>query len=145
VNGKIHFNIPSPCGGVVHNDITLTFKDGKIISESSSNTKALTEKLNADEGARFTGEFAIGVNPYITKPMYDILFDEKMTGSIHIAMGNAYDNCPNGNHSQNHWDMVLQMTPEYGGGEVYFDGVLIRKDGRFIIKELEGLNPEKLK
>jgi aminopeptidase len=145
VNGKIHFTIPSPHEGIVHNDITLTFKDGKIVSESSSNTKALTAALNVDEGARYTGEFAFGVNPYITKPMYDILFDEKMAGSIHIAMGNSYEDVPNGNHSQNHWDMVLSMTPENGGGEIYFDGKLIRKDGRFVMPELLGLNPEKLK
>jgi aminopeptidase len=145
VNGKIKFNIPSLWKGIVHNDITLDFKDGKIVKERSSNTKALTAELNADEGARYTGEFAFGVNPFVTKPMYDTLFDEKMTGSIHIAMGNCYDDVPNGNHSQNHWDMVLSMTPEYGGGEIYFDGKLIRKNGRFVIKELECLNPEHLK
>ncbi|MDR0384350.1 MAG: aminopeptidase [Christensenellaceae bacterium] len=140
VNGKIHFNVPSPHEGIIHNDITLEFKNGKIVKESSSNTKALTHALNVDDGARYTGEFAFGVNPFITKPMYDILFDEKMAGSIHIAMGNAYEDVPNGNHSQNHWDMVLSMTPENGGGEVYFDDKLIRKDGTFVLKELKGLN-----
>lgn len=144
INGHIHFNIPSPQDGVVHNGITLEFKNGRIVKESSSNTAALTAKLNADEGARGCGEFAFGVNPYITKPMYDILFDEKMAGSIHMAMGNCYEDVPNGNHSQNHWDMVLSMTPENGGGEIYFDGKLIRKDGRFVLPELEPLNPENL-
>ncbi|MDR1917889.1 MAG: aminopeptidase [Christensenellaceae bacterium] len=145
INGHIHFNIPSPQEGVVHNDITLEFKNGRIVGEKSSNTSALTHKLNVDEGARGVGEFAIGVNPYITKPMYDILFDEKMAGSIHMAMGNCYDDVPNGNHSQNHWDMVLSMTPENGGGEIYFDDVLIRKDGQFVLPELKCLNPENLK
>jgi aminopeptidase len=145
VRGHIHFNIPSPQNGVIHNGITLEFKDGKIVKEQSSDTAALTHELNADEGARYVGEFAFGVNPYITKPMYDILFDEKMAGSIHMAMGNCYDDVPNGNHSQNHWDMVLSMAPENGGGEIYFDGVLIRKDGRFVLPELECLNPENLR
>jgi aminopeptidase len=144
INGRIHFNIPSPMDGVIHNDITLEFKNGRIVSEKSSSTAELTRKLNVDEGARGVGEFAFGVNPYITKPMYDILFDEKMAGSIHMAMGNCYNDVPNGNHSQNHWDMVLSMTPENGGGEIYFDDKLIRKDGRFVLKELECLNPENL-
>jgi aminopeptidase len=139
INGKIHFNTPSLCKGTVHHDITLTFSDGKVIEASSSDTKALLVELDSDDGARYTGEFAFGVNPYITKPMNDTLFDEKIGGSIHIALGNCYDDCPNGNKSQIHWDIVLQ------GGEIYFDDKLIRKDGRFVIKELLGLNPENLK
>jgi len=145
VNGKIHFNIPSLCKGVVHNDIVLTFKDGKVIEASSSNSEALLNELDSDEGARYTGEFAFGVNPYITKPMYDTLFDEKMVGSIHIALGSCYEDCSNGNKSQIHWDIVQSHTPENGGGEIYFDGVLIRKDGVFVTKELLALNPENLK
>ena len=145
INGKIHFNLPSLCKGIVHNDIVLTFKDGKIIKESSSNTDALTAELNSDEGARYTGEFAFGVNPYITKAMCDTLFDEKIAGSIHMAMGNCYDSCPNGNKSQIHWDMIQSHDPKNGGGEIYFDDVLIRKDGRFVLKELDALNPENLK
>jgi aminopeptidase len=145
VNGTIRFNVPSLCKGIVHNDITLTFKDGKIIKESSSNTAALTHELNGDEGARYTGEFAFGVNPYVNRPMLDTLFDEKMAHSIHIAMGACYEDCSNGNKSQNHWDMIQSHTPENGGGEIYFDDVLIRKDGVFVTSELKGLNPENLK
>jgi len=145
VNGKIRFNVPSLCKGIVHNDITLTFKDGKIIKESSSNTEALTQEFNVDEGARYTGEFAFGVNPYVTAPILDTLFDEKMVASIHIAMGNCYDDCSNGNKSQNHWDMVQSHSHENGGGKIYFDDVLIRKDGIFVLDELKGLNPENLK
>ena len=100
--------------------------------------------FNTDEGARYVGEFAIGVNPYITKPMNNILFDEKIAGSIHFTPGNCYDDAPNGNKSAIHWDLVLIMTPEYGGGEIWFDDVLIRKDGRFVLPELECLNPENL-
>ena len=107
------------------------------------------DKINAifdtDEGARYVGEFAIGVNPYITQPMGDILFDEKIAGSIHFTPGACYDDCYNGNVSAIHWDLVLIMTPEYGGGEIWFDDVLIRRDGLFVIDELKGLNPENLK
>jgi len=145
VNGKILFNIPSLCKGVVHNDVTLEFKDGKVVSAKSSNTKALENELDSDEGARYIGEFAFGVNPHISKPMYDTLFDEKMRGSIHFALGSCYPDASNGNESQIHWDIVQSHEPEFGGGEIYFDDVLIRKDGRFMIKELEGLNPENLK
>lgn len=145
INGKIKFNIPSLYKGIIHNNITLEFKDGKVVKESSSNTKQLTAELNVDAGARYVGEFALGVNPYITKPMYDTLFDEKMSGSIHMALGNAYDDAPNGNSSQNHWDIVLSMTPEYNGGQIYFDDVLIRDNGLFVLPELKCLNPENLK
>ena len=100
--------------------------------------------LNTDEGARYIGEFSFGVNPYISVPMKDTLFDEKIAGSIHLTPGNCYDEAPNGNHSAIHWDLVLVQTPAYGGGEIYFDDVLIRKDGRFVLPELECLNPENL-
>ncbi|HPV22361.1 MAG TPA: aminopeptidase, partial [bacterium] len=95
--------------------------------------------------ARYVGEFAIGVNPYVTKPMVDILFDEKICGSIHFTPGATYDECDNGNRSAIHWDLVMIQTPEYGGGEIYFDDKLIRKDGLFVVKELLPLNPENLK
>ena len=94
---------------------------------------------------RYIGEFAIGFNPYIMEPMKDILFDEKIAGSLHLTPGNAYDVAFNGNSSQIHWDLVLIQRPEYGGGEIWFDDVLIRKDGLFVLPELEGLNPENLK
>jgi aminopeptidase len=92
----------------------------------------------------YIGEFAIGFNPYIREPMRDILFDEKIAGSIHLTPGNAYDVAFNGNRSQIHWDLVLIQRPEYGGGELWFDDVLIRKDGIFVVPALEGLNPEHL-
>ena len=127
-------------------NIYFEFKDGKIIkAEAGDKTKELNEILDTDEGSRYIGEFAIGVNPYILSPMKDILFDEKICGSIHFTPGNCYDEAPNGNTSAIHWDLVWIQRPEYGGGEIYFDDVLIRKDGRFIIPELECLNPENLK
>jgi len=145
VNGIIAFNSPTIYRGVTHTDVRLVFKDGKITQATSSDTKALNSVLDSDPGARYVGEFAIGFNPYCTKPMKDILFDEKIAGSIHFTPGACYDEASNGNKSQIHWDLVLRQTPDAGGGEVWFDGKLIRKDGKFVVKDLVALNPEKLK
>lgn len=145
VNGTICFNAPTIYRGTTHENIRLTFRDGKIVDGVSSSTVKLNEVLNTDEGARYIGEFAIGFNPYITRPMKDILFDEKIAGSIHFTPGKAYKEAWNGNDSEIHWDMVMIQTPEYGGGEIWFDDVLIRKDGRFVVPDLEPLNPENLK
>jgi len=145
VNGVIHYNAPTMYRGETHNDIRLAFKDGKIVEATSTNTQKLNEVLDADAGARYVGEFAIGVNPYCTKAMKDILFDEKIGGSIHFTPGAAYDEADNGNKSDVHWDMVLMQTPDHGGGEIYFDGELVRKDGVFVVDDLKALNPENLK
>ena len=145
VNGTISYNTPTLYNGITFENIKFRFENGKIVEASSSDTARLNEILDSDEGARYIGEFAIGFNPYILHPMKDILFDEKIAGSIHFTPGQAYDVTDNGNTSSIHWDLVLIQRPEYGGGEIYFDDVLIRKDGLFVIPELEGLNPEKLK
>ncbi|MER3115544.1 aminopeptidase, partial [Bacillus altitudinis] len=118
---------------------------GKIIDAHANDVKRINDIFDTDEGARFIGEFAIGVNPYILHPMQDILFDEKIDGSFHFTPGECYEDAYNGNQSNIHWDMVNIQRPEYGGGEIWFDDVLIRKDGRFVLLELEGLNPENLK
>jgi aminopeptidase len=144
VNGIITYNAPSEYQGFTFDKIRFEFKSGKIINATSNNMERLNKVLDTDEGSRYIGEFAIGVNPYITKAMKETLFDEKIAGSIHFTPGNAYDDCFNGNRSAIHWDLVYIQTPEYGGGEIYFDDVLIRKDGRFVISELENLNPENL-
>ncbi len=144
VNGHIHFNAPSIENGLKYEDVRLTFKDGKIVDATANFTDEANKIFDTDEGARYVGEFALGVNPYIKKPMGDILFDEKISGSLHFTPGACYDEANNGNISAVHWDLVLIQTPDYGGGEIYFDGVLIRKDGRFVLKALEGLNPENL-
>ncbi len=144
VNGTISYNTPSVLQGFTFENVKLTFKDGKIVKAVANDTERINKIFDTDEGARYIGEFAIGVNPYVTKPMKDILFDEKIKGSIHFTPGNCYDEAPNGNKSAIHWDLVWIQTPEYGGGEIYFDDVLIRKDGRFVIPELECLNPENL-
>ncbi|MFT4414958.1 aminopeptidase [Fredinandcohnia humi] len=145
VNGTLTYNTPSPYQGFTFENVSLTFKDGKIVEATANDSERLNKILDTDEGARYIGEFAIGVNPYIQHPMQDILFDEKIDGSFHFTPGQCYDDAYNGNKSNIHWDMVNIQRPEYGGGEIYFDDVLIRKDGRFVIPELEALNPENLK
>ncbi|GEB31974.1 MULTISPECIES: aminopeptidase [Brevibacillus] len=145
VNGVITFNAPSPYQGFTFEHVRLEFAQGKIVQATANDTKRLTDILNTDEGARYIGEFALGVNPYIREPMRDILFDEKIDGSFHFTPGQCYDAASNGNNSTIHWDMVSIQRPEYGGGEIWFDDRLIRKDGRFVLAELEALNPEALK
>ena len=147
INGVIQFNTDTVYEGEYFSNIRLEFKDGKIIKgTSTANNDKFQKLLDLDAGSRYMGEFALGVNPYIVKPMLDILFDEKISGSLHMAIGNSYDDeSYNGNRSAIHWDLVLIQTPEWGGGEIWFDDKLVRKDGRFVIKELEGLNPENLK
>ena len=144
VNGVISYNTSSTYNAFTFENIRLEFKDGKIINASANNTEKINEIFDTDEGARYVGEFAIGVNPYVTAPMKDILFDEKICGSIHFTPGQCYDEAPNGNKSAIHWDLVLIMRSEWGGGEIFFDDVLIRKDGLFVLPELECLNPEQL-
>ena len=146
VNGKIRFNTMSPQSGFIFRNIELTFKDGKVIdAKADGMTENLEIILNTDKGARYLGEFAFGVNPFIKQAMGDTLFDEKISGSIHLALGNFCGQAYNGNRSTIHWDLVQIHTPKYGGGEIWFDDVLIRKDGLFVPEELKPLNPENLK
>ncbi|MFO1487801.1 MAG: aminopeptidase [Verrucomicrobiota bacterium] len=145
VNGTIQYNTPTLYSGTKFDNVRLEFNDGKIVNATSNNTKRLNEILDTDAGARYVGEFAIGFNPYIVNPMCDILFDEKIAGSLHFTPGQAYEDCGNGNKSAIHWDMVLIQRAECGGGEIWFDGELIRKDGLFVPKDLKALNPKNLK
>jgi len=145
VQGCIQYNTPSIYLGTKFENIHLEFKDGKIIKATSNNNKRLNEILDTDPGARYIGEFSLGFNPYILNPMCDILFDEKIAGSLHFTPGQAYEDADNGNRSAVHWDLVLIQRPECGGGEVWFDGRLIRKDGLFLPRELQPLNPKNLK
>jgi len=145
VNGVIAYNTPTIYAGTKFENVRLEFKDGKIVKATSNNTKRLNEILDTDAGARYVGEFSLGFNPYIQNPMCDILFDEKIAGSLHFTPGQAYDICDNGNRSAVHWDMVLIQRKEWGGGEIWFDGELIRKNGLFLPRDLKPLNPERLK
>ena len=144
INGTLAYNTPAVFQGFTYENIKFRFENGKIVEATANDTVRINNVMNTDEGARYIGEFAIGVNPYIIKPMKDTLFDEKIMGSFHFTPGNCYEEAPNGNSSAIHWDLVCIQTPEYGGGEIYFDDVLIRKDGRFVVQELECLNPENL-
>lgn len=144
VEGEITYNAPTVYQGTSFDRIHLKFEKGKIVAAVGTNTQRLNDILDSDAGARYIGEFAIGFNPHILEPMRDILFDEKIAGSFHFTPGQAYEEADNGNRSQVHWDMVQIQRPEYGGGEIWFDGELIRKDGLFVKEELKQLNPEYL-
>lgn len=146
VNGTIQFNTTSLYQGTDFSNIYYEIKDGKIIeARAGAMTEKLNEILDTDEGARYFGEWSLGFNPYVLHPMKDTLFDEKIAGSFHLTPGNAYPPPGgNGNKSAIHWDTVLIQRPEYGGGEIWFDGVLIRKDGLFVLPELQALNPDQL-
>lgn len=145
MNGIISYNTPSVEEGFTYENIVFEIKDGKIIKATSNDNERINKLLDTDENARYFGEFAIGVNPYILHPMKDTLFDEKIAGSFHLTPGCTYEDTNNGNVSAVHWDLVMIQRPEYGGGEIYFDDVLIRKDGIFTLPELQILNPENLK
>jgi aminopeptidase len=144
VEGHVTFNAPTIYQGSSFDGIRLVFKRGRIIEASGGNNERLNAILDSDAGARYIGEFALGFNPHILHPMRDILFDEKIAGSFHFTPGQAYDDAFNGNKSQIHWDMVCIQRADYGGGKIYFDGKLIRKDGLFVPKELQALNPDRL-
>jgi aminopeptidase len=144
VEGVVQYNAPSVYLGASFDNIRLVFKRGKIVEATANNTVRLNQILDSDAGARYVGEFAIGFNPHVLEPMRDILFDEKIAGSFHFTPGQAYADCGNGNKSQVHWDMVCIQRPEHGGGEIWFDGRLIRRDGLFVPKALQKLNPDYL-
>lgn len=140
VEGVLSYNAPSIYQGIAFDNVRFEFEKGKIVKASANNTRALKRILDTDPGARYIGEFAIGFNPEIREPMRDILFDEKIAGSFHFTPGQAYEVADNGNQSSVHWDLVNIQRPDYGGGEIHFDGKLIRKNGKFLPKSLESLN-----
>ena len=144
INGFVQFNVPCSASGKVLENIKFEIKDGKIINSECSEKETLDHLLDTDEGSRYFGEFALGVNPYVEQPMLDTLWDEKISGSFHMAFGMCLPEAPNGNASAVHYDLVQIQTPEYGGGEIWFDGVKIRENGLFILPELVALNPENL-
>lgn len=145
INGTLQYNTSTLNQGKLFKDPKLTLKDGKIIeAEAGPMTDAFNAILDTDDGARYVGEWSLGFNPHVLHPMLDTLFDEKIAGSFHFTPGNAYKEADNGNRSSVHWDMVCIQRPEYGGGEIYFDGTLIRKDGMFVLPQLQDLNPDRL-
>ena len=144
VNGYITYNTDSRYDGIKFSNIRFEFKDGKIVNATSNRTEDLNKILDTDDGARYIGEFALGVNPYVVLPIDDTLFDEKINGSFHFTPGDSIEESDNGNRSAIHWDIVNIQRKEFGGGEIWFDDVLIRKDGIFVLEELKCLNPENL-
>ena len=146
INGIIKFNIDSIFQGSMFSDIKLEFLDGRIMkAESTKNNNKLQNLINTDEGARYIGEFAFGLNPFIDVPIKDILFDEKMYGSFHFAIGNSYPKANNGNRSAIHWDLIQNQKKEYGGGKIFLNGKLIMEDGLFVFQGSEKLKPQNLK
>ena len=145
VEGQVTFNAPAIYRGIPFDQVCLRFSQGKIIQATAGQkTRELEEIFSSDEGARYIGEFALGLNPHLKHPMRDILFDEKIAGSFHFTPGQAYAVADNGNRSQIHWDLVNLQSRAQGGGRIFFDGKLVREDGRFVRKDLAGLNPERL-
>lgn len=147
VNGYITYG-PSRYWGKSFPWIRLEVRDGVIVKAESA-TDEMTVQLNTildtDEGARRFGEFAIAFNPQIKKPTGNILFDEKIDGSIHLTPGQCYEDIANnGNMSKVHWDMVKIQRPDYGGGDIIMDDRLVRRNGIFMPKDLHGLNPQNL-
>jgi aminopeptidase len=144
VEGTIAYNTPSLYQGTTFTGVRFTFEGGRIVGVEGEPADRLRGILDTDEGARYVGEFSLGFNPHILHPMKDTLFDEKIAGSLHFTPGQAYASADNGNRSRVHWDLVLIQRPDYGGGEVWFDDERIRLDGRFVVPDLEPLNPERL-
>ena len=144
VNGTISFNVPSMHNGFLFTDVRLTFKDGKVVDASANDTERFLKEISLDEGCRYIGEFSMGTSPYVQRVVHETLFDEKMGGSMHMALGACY-NFPgrdNGNRSSIHWDLIQSHRPEHGGGEVWIDGELVRKDGIYLPEDLRVLNPD---
>jgi aminopeptidase len=144
VDGHVRFNAPTIYQGASFDGVRLEFRNGRIVKAdcTSGDVEKLNALLDSDEGARYVGEWSIGCNPRILKPMRDILFDEKIAGSFHLTPGNAYDEADNGNRSKVHWDLVQIQRKEYGGGVIAFDGEPVRVDGLFVPEELKALDPE---
>jgi aminopeptidase len=144
VEGHVRFNAPTIYQGSSFDGVRLEFKKGQIVAADcmGGDAKKLRRIFETDPGASYVGEWSIGCNPRVLHPMRDILFDEKIAGSFHLTPGNAYDEADNGNRSKIHWDLVQIQRTEYGGGQISFDGVPIRIDGRFVDPELQALDPE---
>jgi len=142
VVGHIQFNTVAMRYGRKFANPRLVFQNGLIVeADCDGNRSGFNEMLDADEGARYVGEFALGVNNAITKAIGNTLYDEKIGGSFHLTPGCAYADADNGNKSQLHLDIVCLQSSAMGGGEIWLDGCLVRKDGIFTLDSLKELNP----
>ena len=138
VNGFITFNTPSMYMNKSFNWIKLWFENGKVVKTDSDNKKDLDEILNTDEGAKYVGEFSFGTNKNIQNPAKSILFDEKIGGSNHMALGKCYEEAPNGNDSAIHWDMIIRHKE--AKGKVYMDGELFQENGVWVHPDMQKFN-----
>lgn len=143
VEGSITFNVPTAYMGHTYDEVYMEFRRGRVVRVSGPQQEQLERLLRQDNGAACVGEFGIGLNPHLTRPMNNLLFDEKMQGSVHLALGQAYPMADNGNQSSLHLDFVLCQTEAFGGGELYFDGKLVRRNGRLIVPELAGMEEQR--
>jgi aminopeptidase len=131
--GTIRFSVPSIYRGQPVRDIWLRFKRGRVVEATAAQGEAfLRQMLQLDAGARYLGEFAFGNNFGITRGIRNILYDEKIGGTIHLALGNSYPETGGKNVSALHWDMVCDLRAAAGGGEVWVDGELFLKDGKLM-------------
>lgn len=129
--GFIHYSFPVIYNGREVSGVTLKFKKGKVVdAKALKNEKFLKAMINTDKGSKYLGEFGIGMNPNITKFIKNILFDEKILGSVHLALGRAYKEGGGVNQSALHWDMIKDLR---NGGRVYIDDKLMHKNGRWLV------------
>jgi aminopeptidase len=138
VNGEIKYNVPTNYQSHDFDWVKLWIKNGKVVKEESNNQKPLPGILNTDKGSRYFGEFAFGLNKNIKEGTRQILFDEKMGKSLHMALGKCYDECPNGNDSSVHWDLIFKFAP--AGAELFFDGKKVYSKTKWIDKRFSFLN-----
>lgn len=138
VNGVIKYNVPTHYNSHDFDWVKLWLENGKVVKEDSNNKKALTELLNTDKGSRYYGEFAFGMNNKVKKGTRQILFDEKMGNSLHMALGKCYDEAPNGNDSNVHWDLIFHF--HWAKAQLYFDGKLVYDKKKWIDKKFQFLN-----
>jgi aminopeptidase len=144
MEGTIRFNVPSLHNGFVFRDVALTFKDGQVVEAAANDEKRFWEEISIDNNARYIGEFSLGTNPRANRVVTNTLLDEKMGGSLHMALGCCYQfpGRDNGNYSAIHWDLIQSHLSAFGGGEVWVDGELLRKDGIFVTPDTAALNAE---
>src|SRR5829696_1901647 len=129
VNGEVYFGIPVAVAGREVSGVKLRFENGKVVeSGAEKGEEYLNAMLDADEGSRYLGELGIGTNYGIPRATKNILFDEKLGGTVHLAVGRSYEKTGGKNESSVHWDLICDLR---GGGELYADGELLQKNGEF--------------
>ena len=130
LNGHISFSFPAIYGGREVDGVRLEFKNGVIVKATAKKNEAFLKQMIAtDDGSKYIGEFGIGYNYNINKFTRNILFDEKIGGTIHLAIGQAYEECGGGNKSAVHWDIIKDLRKT---GKIFIDGKLVLNNGKYI-------------